>query len=267
MYDLLITGGRVLDGAGGPWYYADVAVREGRIVEVGPLSGATAKQIIKADGRMVAPGFIDIHTHSDLQPLATLLQECKIRQGVTTEVVGHDGLGLAPVTSETAKLLQEQLASWNGRDQVEWDWTTVTTYLDRFDRQVAPNIAMLVPHGTIRMAVMGMENRAPTPHEMRQMQQLIDQCMREGAIGLSTGLTYAPCIFATDDEMVALCRGLRPYNGFYCPHHRNYGMKALQAYIDSIEIGRRAGDAGSSDSLPFWFSHQQRPGRGVAGGH
>lgn len=241
MYDLLITGGRVLDGTGTPWYYADVAVQEGRIVEIGILSGATAKQKIKADGRIVTPGFIDIHTHSDLQPLATLLQECKIRQGVTTEVVGHDGLGLAPVTPETAKILREQLAGWNGRGQVEWDWSTVTTYLDRFDGQVAPNIATLVPHGTIRMAVMGMENRAPTPTEMRRMQQLIDQCMREGAIGLSTGLTYAPCIFATDDEVVELCQALRPYNGFYCPHHRNYGMKALQAYVDSIEIGRRAG--------------------------
>jgi N-acyl-D-amino-acid deacylase len=241
MYDLLITGGRIVDGAGGPWYWADVAIENDRIVEIGVLAGAASEREIKADGAFVCPGFIDIHTHSDLQQLATLLQECKIRQGVTTEVVGHDGLGLAPVTAETTRLLQEQLAGWNGRGEVTWDWSTITSYLDRFDRHVAVNIAMLVPHGTVRMAVMGMDNRPPTPDELSRMQQLIDQGMREGAVGLSTGLTYAPAMFATDDEVVELCRALRPYNGFYCPHHRNYGMKALQAYSDSIEIGRRAG--------------------------
>jgi N-acyl-D-amino-acid deacylase len=173
--------------------------------------------------------------------LVTPLQECKIRQGVTTEVIGHDGLGLAPVTPEAAAILREQLAGLNGRPDVEWDWSTITSYLDRFEARVAVNIVMLVPHGTVRMAVMGMENRAPTPDEMDQMKRLIDQGMREGAVGLSTGLTYAPAMYASDDEMVALCKVLRPYNGFYSPHHRNYGMTALEAYRDSIEIGRRAG--------------------------
>jgi len=241
MYDLLITGGRVLDGTGTPWYWADIAVQGDRIVEIGPLAGTAARYVIKADGRIVCPGFIDMHTHSDLQPLANPLHECKIRQGVTTDVIGHDGLGLAPITPKTAKILQKQLAGWNGRPDLDWAWSTITTYLDRFDEQTAINVAMLVPHGTIRMAVMGLENRAPTVDEMSQMQRLIDQSMREGAIGLSTGLTYSPAMFATDDEMVELCKVLRPYNGFYCPHHRNYGSEALKAYADSIEIGRRAG--------------------------
>jgi N-acyl-D-amino-acid deacylase len=182
-----------------------------------------------------------MHTHSDLQPLVTPLQEPKIRQGVTTEVIGQDGLGLAPITPQTAAILREQLAGLNGCPDVEWDWDTITSYLDHFDKRVAVNIAMLVPHGTLRMAVMGMENRAPTPQEMRRLKQLVDQGMRQGAIGLSTGLTYAPAMFAADDELVELCRVLRPYQGFYCPHHRNYGMQAMQAYHDSIEIGRRAG--------------------------
>ncbi len=240
MYDLLITGGRLIDGTGTPWYWADVGVEGDRIVAVGALAGAAAKHVIKADGRIVCPGFIDMHTHSDLQPLANPLHECKIRQGVTTDVIGHDGLGLAPVTPKTAAMLQEQLAGWNGRPALEWDWSTITTYLDRFDQKVAVNVAMHVPHGTVRMAVMGMDNRPPTPEELGQMQRLIDQGMREGAVGLSTGLTYAPCMFATDAEMVELCQVLRPYNGFYCPHHRNYGMEALKGYYDSIEIGRRA---------------------------
>lgn len=241
MYDLLITGARLIDGTGTPWYWADVAVQGDRIVAVGALNGAAAQRVINAEGRVVCPGFIDVHTHSDLYPLYNPLMECKIRQGVTTDVVGHDGLGLAPVTPKTAVMLREQLAGWNGRPALEWDWSTITTYLDRFEQKVALNFATLVSHGTMRMAVMGMENRPPTADEMRRMQALIDQSMREGAIGLSTGLTYAPCMFASDEEMVELCRALRPYNGFYCPHHRNYGMTALQAYYDSIEIGRRAG--------------------------
>jgi N-acyl-D-amino-acid deacylase len=160
---------------------------------------------------------------------------------VTTEVIGHDGLGLAPVTPHTAAVLREQLSGLNGRPDVDWDWGTITTYLDRFDNRVAVNVAMLVPHGTVRLAVMGMENRAPSPDEMRHMQDLVDQGMREGAVGLSTGLTYAPAMYAADDEVVELCKILRPYGGFYCPHHRNYGLQALQAYRDSIEIGRQAG--------------------------
>ena len=242
MYDMLITGGRVIDGAGNPWQRADVAVRGDRIAAVGPLKGAAARHKLAADGCFVCPGFIDFHTHSDLQPLAHPLQECKIRQGVTTEVIGHDGLGLAPVTRETAAQLRTQLVGWNGDPpEVDWNWSTITEYLDRFDQHVSVNVGMLVPHSTVRMAVMGMDARAPTPREMAAMQALIDQGMREGSVGLSAGLGYSPGMFATDDELVTLCRVLKPYNGFYCPHHRNYGMRAIKGYADSIEVGRRAG--------------------------
>ena len=148
MYDLLITGGRVMDGTGNPWQWADVAVQDDRIVAVGPLKGAAARQTLAAEERIVCPGFFDFHTHSDLQPLAQPLQECKIRQGVTTEVIGHDGLGLAPVTPETVAQLRTQLVGWNGDPpEVDWNWSTITEYLDRFDQHVAVNVAMLVPHG------------------------------------------------------------------------------------------------------------------------
>lgn len=248
MFDLLITNARILDGAGSPWYWGDLATQGDTIVAVGKLTGAAAHHTVDAAGRFLTPGFIDVHTHSDLQPLAYPLHECKTRQGVTTDVIGHDGLGLAPVTPATARMLQDQLAGWNGRPAIDWGWGTVTTYLDRFDGHVAVNVAMLAPHGTIRMAVMGMDNRAPTPDELARMQKLLAQCMDEGAIGLSTGLTYAPCSFATDDELVELCRILRPYGGFYAPHHRNYGMSALQAYQDSVAIARQAG-------IPIHLTH------------
>ena len=241
MYDLLIIGGRVIDGTGSPWFWADVAIDGDQIVAVGPLSGATAKTTIHADDRIVSPGFIDMHTHSDLQPLVNPMHECKLYQGVTTDVIGHDGLGLAPVTPETRAILTDQLSAWNGLPDFDRDWTTLTTYLDHFDQGAAVNVATLASQGTVRMAVVGMENREPTVAEMTRMKAIIDQCMREGAIGLSTGLTYAPCMFASDDELVELCEVIRAYQGFYCPHHRNYGSEALTGYADSIDIGRRAG--------------------------
>jgi N-acyl-D-amino-acid deacylase len=240
MYDILIVGGRVIDGTGNPWYWADVAVQAGRIVAVGKLAGTLAKHTLNVNGAAVSPGFIDMHTHSDLQLLQNPLHECKTRQGVTTDVIGHDGLGLAPITPTTRRMLQNQLAGWNGQLDREWEWGTLTTYLDQFDNRAAVNVATHVPHGTIRLIVMGEDAREPSVDELRQMQTLIDSAMREGAIGLSTGLQYAPAMFATDDEVIELCKALRPYNGMYVPHHRNYGMHALEAYADSIEIGRRA---------------------------
>lgn len=254
MFDILITNGRVIDGAGNPWTWADVAVQGDHIVAVGKLNGAAAKHVIDADGQFVTPGFVDFHTHSDLQPLADPLYECKTRQGVTLDVIGQDGLGLAPVTTETAAQLRSQLAGWNGDPpNVEWNWRTVTEYLDRFENTTAINVAMLVPHGTVRMAVMGTENRAPTDDELNKMRALVDQCMREGAVGLSTGLTYTPGMYATDDEIVELCKMIRPYGGYYCPHHRNYGTYAIQGYSDSIEIARRAGVAVNLTHAHFGF--------------
>lgn len=241
MHDLLIAGARVIDGSGSPWYWADVAVDGDQITAVGRLAGAGARKTIQADGRVLSPGFIDMHTHSDLQPLVNPAHECKLYQGVTTDVIGHDGLGLAPVTPATRDILQEQLAAWNGLPDYERDWTTLTEYLDRFDDGSTVNVATFASQGTVRMAVMGMENREPSADELARMKAIINQCMREGAIGLSTGLTYVPCMYAGDEELVELCAVIRPYQGFYCPHHRNYGSQALTGYWDSIEIGRRAG--------------------------
>ena len=239
MHDLLIKGGRVLDGTGCPWFWADIAVRGDRIVEMGRLAGVAARHTIEADGRFVCPGFIDLHTHSDLDLLAHPLHECKIRQGVTTEVLGQDGLGLAPITEKAETFLREQLVGWNGEPDIDWDWNSVGSYLNRFHKQVAVNVAMLVPHGTVRLDVMGTENRPPSADEMKALRHLVEQSMREGAVGLSTGLTYAPAMYADDDEIVELCQAIRPFGGFYCPHHRNYGVAAMEAYQDAINTGRR----------------------------
>jgi len=240
--DLLIRGGRVIDGSGEPAFAADVAIDGDRIAAVGQVD-EPARRIIDADGLFVCPGFIDMHTHSDVKLLSEPSHDAKICQGVTLELLGHDGLSYAPVTDAVLEQLRAQLAGWNGDPQgFDWSWRTVGEYLDRLDRSgIAVNAAYLVPHGTLRLCAMGYDDRAPTAAELEHMQQLLVEGLEQGAVGLSAGLTYAPALYADDDELVALCSAMRDLGGFYCPHHRNYGLNALEAYADSIEIARRAG--------------------------
>jgi N-acyl-D-amino-acid deacylase len=240
--DLLIRGGRVIDGAGNPWFAADVGIAGDRIVAVGCLAGEGAMRVIDAGGLVVCPGFVDMHTHSDLQLLVNPPHEAKIHQGVTLEVLGQDGLSYAPVTDEVLAQLRGQLAAWNDDpDDFDWSWRTVGEYLDRLDGTIAVNACYLVPHGTVRMCVVGLDDRPPTAEELAEMKRLVLEGLDQGAVGLSAGLTYTPGMYADDDELVALCEPLRDRGGFYCPHHRNYGLHALEAYRDSIEVARRAG--------------------------
>ncbi|MBV9354623.1 MAG: D-aminoacylase [Chloroflexi bacterium] len=241
MLDVLIRGGRIVDGTGTPWFRGDVAVQGGRVVGLGVLAAESATRVIEADDLYVCPGFVDMHAHSDLQLLEHPTWEVKLAQGVTLDVLGQDGLGLAPITAEAGSTLRHQLGGWNGdpRD-IAFDWRSVAEYLGRFDQHVATNVAVLAPHGTIRLDVMGSVNRAPTGEELHAMRELVDGAMRDGAVGLSAGLTYAPAMYADDDELVALCEVIRAYGGYYGPHHRSYGATALEAYRASIDIARRA---------------------------
>ena len=241
MLDLAIRGGRVVDGTGNPWFRADVGVRGDRIVAVGSLE-EPARRTIEVDGLVVCPGFTDMHTHSDLQPLANPAHEMKVHQGVTLEVVGQDGLGLAPASAEVLATLRGLLRGWNGDpDGIDWGWRSFAEYLARFDGTTAVNVVGLVGHGTLRLGCVGEDDRAPTRAELDAMRALLAQGLADGAAGLSAGLTYAPGMYADDDELVELCRVMAATAAFYCPHHRNYGSDALQGYADSIEIARRAG--------------------------
>ena len=243
MLDLLIRGGHVIDGSGNPWYAADIGIVGDRISAVGRLGSEPRARTIEADGLFVCPGFVDMHTHSDLQLLANPAHEAKVHQGVTLEVLGQDGLSYAPVTDEVLEQLRGQLAGWNDDPPgFDWSWRTVGEYLDRLDRDgIAVNAAYLAPHGTIRMCAMGYDDRAPTDDELAQMKALLAQALDDGAVGLSSGLTYTPGMYADDDELVALLEVVREHGGFYAPHHRNYGRRALEAYADCIEIARRSG--------------------------
>jgi N-acyl-D-amino-acid deacylase len=232
----------VLDGTGNPWFRADVGIKGDRIAAVGRLGGEQAARTIDADGLVVCPGFVDMHTHSDLQLLVDPAHEAKVRQGVTLEVLGQDGLSYAPVTDQVLAQLRVQLAGWNDDPPgFDWSWRTVGEYLDRLDRGIAVNAAYLVPHGTLRMVAMGLDDRPATEAELATMKRLLAEGLEQGAVGLSAGLTYAPGMYGSDDELVTLCEVVAAYGGYYCPHHRNYGLHALEAYADSIEIARRSG--------------------------
>lgn len=241
-FDLLLRGGSVVDGAGNPATTADVGIQDERIVAIGRLGDHPARRIIDVDGLTVTPGFVDMHAHSDLRILSEPAHTAKVAQGITTELLGQDGLSYAPVDTTTLEQLRSQLRGWNGDPAgFDWSWRTVGEYLDRLDAGAAANAAYLVPHGTVRMLVVGQEDRVATPDELAWMARLVEDGMRQGAVGLSAGLTYTPGMYATDDELVELCHVVARHGGFYAPHHRNYGAHALQAYADCFAIARRSG--------------------------
>jgi N-acyl-D-amino-acid deacylase len=248
--DLVLRGARVIDGTGGRSYTADVGVSGGRIAEIrdrtGPGGGGrlTGRRTLDADGLALAPGFIDMHAHSDLALLRDPGHEAKAAQGVTLEVLGQDGLSYAPADDAVLAALRTQLAGWNGDGHdIDFDWRTVGGYLDRLDRGIAVNAAYLVPQGTVRALVTGFDDRPPTGAELARMRQLVAQGLEEGAVGLSSGLTYTPGMYASDAELTELCRVVAHYDGYYSPHHRSYGAGALTAYEEMLAVAERSGCA------------------------
>ena len=240
--DLVLRGGLIVDGTGSGAVAGDAAIAAGRIVAAGAGVHAHAREVIDVGGLVVAPGFIDLHVHADLAILADRGWGCEVAQGVTSIVVGQDGLGLAPL-NRLARANRRELRGINGDPAVtDWRWSGLGGYLDRVGAGgTGPNVAAMASHGTIRLVAIGDEQRAPSEAALSTMRRLAVQSMKSGAFGLSAGLTYAPASFADDDELVALCEAIRPFGGFYQPHHRNYGAGALREYATSIDIGRRAG--------------------------
>ncbi|SFB52339.1 N-acyl-D-amino-acid deacylase [Amycolatopsis marina] len=240
--DLVIRGARIADGTGQPLYSGDVGVSAGRIAEITGAGTLTGRRTVDADGLVLAPGFIDMHSHSDLQLLAAPDHLVKLGQGVTTEVLGQDGLSYAPVDDTTLEALRAQLAGWNDDPPgFEWDWRSVGGYLDRLDRGVAVNAAYLVPQGTVRMLAVGWTDRPATAAELDRMRELVATGLDEGAVGMSAGLTYTPGMYADTAELVSLCEVVGARGGYFCPHHRSYGAGALEAFAEMVDVSRRAG--------------------------
>ena len=240
-----IRGATILDGTGAPGVRSDLLVINGKIAINGKiLKGEEQGKIFDGSDLTVTPGFIDMHAHSDLAVLADKEHLAKVTQGVTLEVVGQDGLSYVPSNENTQALLRQQLHGWNG-DPVgfKWNFHSVAQYLDRVDEGSAVNVAYLIPHGTVRMLVKGNEEGFADSNELAQMSELVESGMKEGAIGLSAGLTYTPAMYASDDELIHLCKVVAKHKGYYAPHHRNYGAQFLEAVDACIEISRASGSA------------------------
>lgn len=220
-FDLIIHHGRIVDGSGNPWFLGDIGIRDGRIARLGDLSGATAPQVIDAKQRIVAPGFVDVHTHVEESIIKHPTADNFIYDGVTSIISGNCG------NSKT------DLAAYFGELR---------------KTGIALNLGTLVGHNSVRRAVMGMEDRAPTPEEMAQMEALVARAMEEGAVGLSTGLIYTPGTYAQTDEVAGLAKVAARYGGLYATHMRNEGDKVLDAINEALTIGREA-------ALPVEISH------------
>jgi N-acyl-D-amino-acid deacylase len=237
MHDLIVRGGQVVDGSGAPARRLDVAVAGGRIAALGASLGE-ARRVIDATGQVVAPGFIDIHTHSDYALPANPRAESKIRQGVTTEVVGNCGYSVAPVPAERVGALREYLAA--SGPWYDFRETTFARYVAEFPA-TSVNVALQVGHNTLRLIVAGMEPRVLRPDELARMSRLLEEGLDAGAIGLSSGLFTPPGAFASPEEMHALGAVLRRHGAAYASHIRNEAGGVLAAVDEAIAVGEQAG--------------------------
>jgi len=237
MLDVLIKDAVVVDGTGAPAFKADVGIAEGRIALVGASIERETKRTIQALGLHVAPGFIDPHTHSDLTLLADPRAESKIRQGVTTEVIGNCGASPAPLLGAA---IEQTRAEAKGLG-VDITWTSMAEYSDHLrNAGTAVNVVPLVGHNTVRGAVLGFDDVQPTLEQQSQMERLVQEAMEQGARGLSTGLYYAPGFYALTRELTGLARVVARRNGIYASHIRSESDRLLEAVAEAIEIGEEA---------------------------
>ncbi|HEV7996990.1 MAG TPA: amidohydrolase family protein, partial [Stellaceae bacterium] len=236
--NILIRGGLVIDGSGRPGEIGDVVVRAGRIAALGRSLPQTGAKVIDAEGLAVAPGFIDIKTHSDFTLPINPKAESKVRQGVTTEIIGHCGFSVAPVLPGRIELIRDYLsasAPWLPFRELRFP-----EYLDSFPA-VAVNAGMLVGHHTLRLNVMGMDARAPSPAELAQMAALLEEALAAGALGLSTGLFTPPSSYADRAEIIALCQVVKRHNAAYFTHIRDESNHVVEAVEEAIDIARSCG--------------------------
>lgn len=248
-FDLLITGGRVVDGAGNPWQRADLGIRDGRIAAVGRLAGSDATRVVDAADRYVMPGFVDVHAHSDFALPIHADAESQVGQGITTEVIGNCGFSAYPRLPETRNLMFDPPG-------VDGDWSTPDEYFEVLRRRpLGDNVVSLLGHGTIRHAVMGDAQRRPTPTELGRMCEFVREAMASGAAGMSTGLDYVPGIHAETDELIELGRVIAEFGGVYASHLRGYTTTLVESVSEAIEIGERSGCAVQLSHMDV-FGHQ-----------
>jgi len=241
MFDLIIHGGRVIDGSGSPGYYGDVGIQDDRITAIGKLDPSQASRAIDASRLTVCPGFIDLHTHSDIMILAHPRHEAKVMQGVTIDLLGLDGLSYAPLSPDNLRMMRHYLAGLNGNPNIAWAWNSVAEFLAHFDQKVAINVAYLVPHNALRLETMGFVDRIATADELSRMQALMSQGMKEGAVGFSTGLDYFPCRYANEDELVKISEVVAEHDGISVWHVRKNDLGLIESIKEVLRVAERTG--------------------------
>ncbi len=235
-YDLVIRNGHIIDGTGSPWYSGDIAIENGRIARIGQLASAPGKRVIDAHGLIVAPGFIDMLGQSELSILVNPHLPSKIFQGITTEITG-EGNSVAPLNEAMLKADRAQYDHFH----ITPGWTTLREYFARLEKQgMGINLASYVGATSVRRMVVGDDNRAPNAAELERMKELVRQSMREGAVGLSSALQYAPAPYASTEELIALASEAAKLGGLYATHMRSEGDAVLPAIDEVIRIAREA---------------------------
>jgi N-acyl-D-amino-acid deacylase len=241
MLDLILKNGRITDGTGNPWYPGDVGIIDGRIAVIGQLE-QEAHRVIDVHRQVISPGFIDGHCHSDLMILDHPHSEIKLRQGVTTEVVGNCGLAPAPFFPQHGEQLQSYIEPVLGKTAWAWPWTSVADYMNALaSASLSENVATYVAHGALRIAVMGFAKRPASVPELEAMKRLLEEGMQAGAIGLSIGLLYAPGSYTAKEEIAELCSVLPKYNGLLSTHIRGEGNSLIPSVEEVIWIAENAG--------------------------
>lgn len=253
-YDLVIQGGRIIDGTGNPWYEGDVAIRADRIVAIGKLANAKAKRVINARGMVVSPGFIDMLGQSETALLIDNRSTSKLSQGITSEITGEGG-SIAPNNANTIAAAQPQLDQYH----LKIDWYTLDDYWNRLEKKGTPiNIGTYVGAAQVREYVLGDVDRAPTPQELEKMKALVAQAMQQGAMGISTALIYPPGHYAKTEELIELAKVAAQYGGIYASHMRSEGLNEVAAVREALRIGQEA-------HIPVEIFHLKVSGKSRAG--
>ena len=238
-YDLIIKNGIIIDGTTSPPFKADIAIVNDIITKIGDLTGEKAEKIIDARGLYVAPGFIDMHNHSDVSVFVVPTADNYIRQGVTTIVIGNCGASPAPLTELNRSFVKDSWRPYS--EEVAFTWGTFGEYLDKLDElKKSVNIVPLIGHGTLRSAIMGTEDREPTQKDLNNMKELLIEALEKGAYGLSTGLIYVPGVFSKTNEIIELAKVVAKYNGIYASHIRNEGTRLIDAVNEVLRIALEA---------------------------
>lgn len=243
MKRILIKNGTVINGTGKKRFQADVAIKGENIERVGDVEPQGFDQVIDAKDQIVCPGFIDTHSHSDLEILLDSYVEPKVRQGVTTEILGQDGISMAPLPWEYVDAWRKNLAGLDGdSDKLNWNWKTTEGYLRLLEKTgVGPNVGYLVPHGNIRMEGMGLDNRKATAMEIEKMKDITRRELEAGALGMSTGLIYTPCAYGDTEEVIELCKVVAEYDKVFVVHQRSEADDILESMDELLRIVRESG--------------------------